>query len=65
MGDCATTGCDDPNCGPCTVSTRFAHVPTYQRASELKATAPALNGVKPRASRDPRFIPRKRKALER
>jgi hypothetical protein len=30
---------------------------------QLKKSAPALNGTKPRASRDPRFIKRKRKAL--
>lgn len=47
------------------VTLRFAHVPKYEKASELKPTAHALVGTKPRAVRDPRFTPRRRNALTR
>lgn len=36
---------------------------TLKDAEGLKMNAPALNGTKGRASRDPRFIKRRRKAL--
>lgn len=46
------------------VTTRFAHVPKYERASDLKKGARMLTGVKlARANRDPALIQRKRKAL--
>jgi hypothetical protein len=51
--------------GGCVV-TRFKDVPQYVRAADRETArddAPALNGVKPRASRDPRFIKRRRKKL--
>lgn len=43
---------------------RFGRAPTREQQHELRRDARALNGTKPgRASRDPVFVPRKRKAL--
>lgn len=68
MSTCAFVSCvEAADCGlvgGC-VPLRFAHVPKYEKASTLRANAPALTGTKPRASRDPRFTPRKRKAITR
>lgn len=63
---CAVDGCTDPDCQVCSVPRRFPKesrrlVEAEQRG--LRDNAPALNGTKARASRDPRFIKRNRKAL--
>jgi len=69
---CAVDGCQDPTCPVCSVVTRFpGQQPheqqsmrrTLREAEGLKASAPALNGTKGRAVRDPRFIKRDRKPL--
>jgi hypothetical protein len=64
---CATTGCDNPDCPVCSVPRRFpqtVHKTLADGAGDgLKDNAPALNGTKVRASRDPRFIKRSRKPL--
>jgi hypothetical protein len=65
MSCCAIEGCDDVDCPVCSVPRRFAHVPVYVRASELKKNAMAINGTKARPVRDPALIKRKRKALTR
>lgn len=62
---CAFDACMPATCaleGGCVVQ-RFAHVPKYTRADTLRKDAKALNGTKPRPSRDPRFITRTRKAI--
>ena len=67
---CAFTSCDVATLcalsGGC-VQRRFAHVEDAQELVErdrsLREDAPARNGTKARAVRDPRFIRRKRKAL--
>lgn len=61
---CAFVGCDKAQAcalvGGC-VSMRF---PATAAATERELpAAKALNGTSPRASRDPRFIKRRRKAL--
>lgn len=38
---------------------------SWKETEGLKPSAPALNGTKARASRDPRFVPRRRKAISR
>jgi len=58
---CAFQDCGDPACPVCSVPRRFP--PVNKRASDLHPNAPALVGTKPRASRDPRFIKRRRKPL--
>ena len=69
MATCAFAPCSqaDECCvaltGGCVQRRFHQHVPTLVPPSELRKDAPALNGVRPRASRDPRFIKRKRKPL--
>lgn len=60
---CAPDTC--PLAGGC-VRQRFpGHFLPKPAVSELKKNAPALNGTLPgRTNRDPRFIKRKRKALQ-
>lgn len=69
---CATAPCADvTDCalsGGCVVERFGPQVPSrasWQAADGVKDGAPALNGTKARASRDPRFIQRRRKALSR
>lgn len=66
MAGCAFGDCVDPECLVCSVSRRFPQTVARAVAADadgLRDDAPALNGTKPRASRDPRFIKRSRKAL--
>lgn len=60
---CAFGDCGNPTCPVCSVPRRFPKPPAIVEGSDLKKGAPALVGTKPRASRDPRFIKRQRKAL--
>lgn len=63
MASCAIEGCDDPGCDVCSVPRRF---PDHFQSSEqqaMKKGAPALNGQKPRPTRDPSKIQRRRKPL--
>jgi hypothetical protein len=55
---CLPGGCVRQRFGPQPVKPR-----TLKEADGLREDAPALNGTKPWASRDPRFIKRRRKAL--
>lgn len=61
MASCAIEGCHDPTCPVCSVLTRFP--PVAKDADELKKGARKLAGGKARASRDPRFVKQRRKAL--
>jgi hypothetical protein len=67
MASCAFEGCGDPRCDVCTVYDRFPGTrerEEMQRSlSEHKKGAPALNGQKPRPTRDPSKIQRRRKPL--
>jgi hypothetical protein len=63
MASCAIEGCDDPACPVCSVPVRFPQADRIVEPPELKQGAMALNGTKPRPSRDPRTTPRRRKAL--
>lgn len=71
MTTCAFVPCAEvvscPLPGGC-VQQRFGAAPvrmpkTLREAEGLKASAPMEVGTQPRASRDPRFIKRRRKAL--
>lgn len=70
---CCCYGCRDPRCPVCSVPQRFAVQIALQRraalaqtekeAAGLKDDARKLAGTKPRPSRDPRFVARRRKPL--
>ena len=73
MPCCALDDCGNPLCDVCSVPRRFAVQIALQRraaawqtekeAAGLKDSARKLAGVTPRASRDPRFVARRRKPL--
>jgi hypothetical protein len=66
MASCATVSCEEATAcgleGGCTRQ-RFGQRTPLVPPSDLRDDARALNGTKPRAVRDPRFMKRKRKAI--
>jgi hypothetical protein len=66
MPTCLSVSCADATecslVGGC-VQRRFPQASRIGEVSGLRDDAPALNGTKPRPSRDPKFIKRRRKPL--
>ena len=47
MASCATDGCDNPDCGPCTIYSRFPDLRAYDEAqATLRAVRNATRGGK-------------------